>query len=487
MKWGSQGLTWIGTIIVARLLSPEDYGLVAMAAVLLGVSAIFNDFGLGAAVVAMRHLSDKQITQLYGLSNVIAVAVFLVVCLLSAPIGQYYGAPEVPFILMIMGLEIILVGLRSVPCAILQKELRFKFLALLEGGQATANILMTVCLAALGAGYWALVAGRLFGNACRTAVVLTYQRVGMARPSPGTLQEVIRFSSHVLVSRLAWYASTSSDVFIAGRLLGGALVGTYSMATSIANVPVEKVTALASRVMPAFYSKVQHDTVAMRRYFLGLTEGVALIAVPLAITMAAMAEDFVSVVLGDKWAGVVAPLEILSVWAAVRSIAGLVSPVLYVTDGSRLGMLNGLFCLATYPLAFWIGARWGTGGIAVAWLVVQPASWIAPYRHVFRALDLSFRQYVNAFVPALTSMLCTVLVWYGIHAFRFWEVWTASAQLLCEVSIGVFVYTAATILFHGVRLKRMWGLMRIDNRAPMAAEVFRQSKSVSNHSCGVAA
>lgn len=282
VKWGAQLLSWLGTIVVARILNPEDFGLVAMAGVLLGLIAVFNDFGLGAAVVVMRNLTNDQIARTHGLSILFGVAGFILVCLLAIPMGQYYGAPEVPLIFMTMGTELVLIAMRSVPKAILERELRFKFVALLEGWQAIVTILVTVSLAWWGAGYWALVGGRLLGGAGVTAVVVAYRPLRPAWPLMGVLREIIRFGSRVLVSRVAWYVSASSDLFIAGWALGGAILGTYSFAVSISNVPMEKVTALASRVMPAFYSTVQHDVAAMRRYFLTLTEGLALITFPLA-------------------------------------------------------------------------------------------------------------------------------------------------------------------------------------------------------------
>jgi PST family polysaccharide transporter len=477
VKWGAQLLSWLGTIVVARLLNPEDFGLVAMAGVLLGLVAVFNDFGLGAAVVAMRNLTDDQIARIHGLSSLFGVAGFILVCLLAIPMGQYYGAPEISLILMTMGTELVLVAMRSVPDAVLKKELHFKFLSLLEGWQATATILVTISLAWWGAGYWALVGGRLLGSAGVTSVIVAYRPLRPAWPSMGVLREVIRFSSRVLVSRVAWFVSASSDLFIAGWALGGAILGTYSFAVSISSVPMEKVTALASRVMPSFYSTVQHDVAAMRRYFLTLTEGLALITFPLAAGMAFVAQDFVSVALGDKWTGVIAPLQILAGWAAVRSVAGLVSPLLYVTGGSRVAMLNGLFCMATYPMAFWIGSRWGTVGLAVAWVLVQPPSWIAPYRHVLRAIHLSPRSYLQAFWPALSGVLIMGTCVYGVQASHLCEAWSPISRLVCEVSIGAAAYVGTMLLLHRARIRVFLAFVRVDAQKAVHEEVNEAPRS----------
>ena len=125
VKWASQLLSWLSTIVVARLLIPEDYGLVAMAGVLLGVISLFNEFGLGAAVVALRNITDDQITRIHGLASMFGAAGFLVSCLVAIPTGQFFGAPEVARIMMVMGVGLVLVSMRSVPTAVLEKELRF--------------------------------------------------------------------------------------------------------------------------------------------------------------------------------------------------------------------------------------------------------------------------------------------------------------------------------------------------------------------------
>ena len=452
VKWTSQVLSWLSTIVVARLLLPRDYGLVAMATVVLGLIALLNEFGLGAAVVALRHLTRDQIAQIHSVASLLGMAGFLLVGALAVPVGRFFGAPELPPVMVTMGASFLLVATRSVPSAILQKELRFKFLAFLEGGQSVLTTLVTIVMAWSGAGYWALVVGGLIGNAGTNIVIWVSRPLRYAWPSSDSLRETIRFSSHVLVSRVSWYLAGNADVFIAGRVLGQAVLGAYSFAATLATVPLDKVTALISRVMPAFYSSVQDDASAMRRYLLILTEGLALITFPLAAGLVLVAHDSVLVVLGDKWRGVIAPLQVLAGWAALRSVVGLVSPLLYVTEGSRVAMFNGLLCAATYPPAFWLGTRWGAVGVAAAWVLVQPPSWIAPYRHVLRATHLSSWRYLQAFWPALSGVLVMGACVYGVGR-SLPEGWSAAWRLVCEVTVGAAAYAAAVLWLHGDRVK----------------------------------
>lgn len=451
IKWATQLLSWVSTIVVARLLQPEDYGVVAMAGVFLGLIALLNEFGLGAAVVALRDLTQEQIVKINSLAWCFGALAFMVVCLGAVPAGHFFRSSEVSRIMIVGGLGFLLVAMRSVQTALYEKELSFRLLACLDGLQALAATVTTVLLAWWDAGYWALVLGLLMGNVVVTVVLLVLRPIHYARPSIDSLRSVIRFSTHVVVGRVCWYIASTSDVFIAGHLLGQNIVGAYSFAGTIATIPLEKITGLFSRVMPAFYSAVQTDRALMQRYILLLTEGVALLTFPAGIGLALVADDLVVPVLGAKWGGVVAPLEILACWAAVRSVVSLVPPIVYVTGGSRLTMLNSLVSVVIYPLAFWIGSGWGPVGLALGWVVAQPLTLIAPYRHLLGVCHLSVGNYLRALWPATSGvfvMAISVLAVQGLVL----EGATSLLRLGVGVLLGGVAYGGTVVMFHRSRL-----------------------------------
>jgi len=451
VKWATQLLSWVSTIVVARLLQPEDYGVVAMAGVFLGLIALLNEFGLGAAVVALRDLSQEQIVKINSLAWCFGALAIVVVCLGAVPAGHFFRSSEVPLVMIVGGLGFMLVAMRSVQTALYEKELSFKLLACLDGVQAVVATITTVILAWWDAGYWALVLGLLIGNAVVTVALLVLRPIPYSWPTIESIREVIRFSSHVLVGRVCWYIASSSDVFIAGRFLGQNLVGVYSFAGTIATIPLEKITGLFSRVMPAFYSAVQTDYVVMQRYLLLLTEGIALLVFPVGIGMALVAQDLVPPVLGEKWEGVVAPLEILASWAAVRSVVALWQPIVYVTGGSRLTMYNGLLCAVIYPLVFWVGSGWGPVGLAVGWVVAQPLTYIAPFRHLLRVCHLSVGNYFRALWSATSGVLVMVISVIAAQGL-FLEGATPLLRLGVEVVLGGVTYGGIIMIFHRHRL-----------------------------------
>jgi len=459
VKWLSQLLSWVSTLVVARLLTPEDYGIVAMATVFVGLIGLLNEFGLGAAVVALRQLTDEQISSMHSLASLFGVCGFLLSCLVAIPAGRLFAASDVPLVIVVMGVGFTFLAMRSVPSALLEKALRFKLLAFLDGGQAMIATLTTLGLAWWGAGYWALVVGGVAGHGAVTAILWSYHPVRYTRPSLRSLHEALRFSSHVLVGRLLWYVASNADVFIAGRILGQGVVGAYSFASTMASLPLDKITALLSRVMPGFYSSVQTDPTALRRYLLLLTEGVSLITFPLGVGVAFLSEDGVIMLLGEKWVGVIAPLRILACWAVVRSVFTLISPILYVTGGARLAMLNSVLCVMLYPIGFLVGSRWGAVGLAVAWIIVQPPTWVPIYRHVLQATGLSILTYLGVLWPAFIG---TASMAGGIYLFlQVIPVGTPSYfRMIGEVACGAAAYFGVIMVFYRDRLSRFVDLIR---------------------------
>src|SRR5438132_2025682 len=265
-KWASQALSWVSWLIVARLLSPEDYGLVGMAAIYLGLITLLSEFGLGAAVLAVRELGVEQLNQLNGLAVLLGLASLLASCIVAIPLGRFFHAPQLPLVVVAMSTTFVITSFKTVPLALLQRDLRFKTLAFIDLSQALVLAISMVGFAVAGFRYWTLVCGGLLSALISTGSVLRLRRVPFGWPRRKSLKPAITLSSNVLVSRLCWYTSSNADFLVAGRILGKAALGFYNVAWTLASIPVDKVAALVGQVTPAFFSAVQTDHPAMRRY-----------------------------------------------------------------------------------------------------------------------------------------------------------------------------------------------------------------------------
>src|SRR5438876_9535802 len=131
-KWASQALSWVSWLIVARLLTPADYGLVGMAAIYLGLITVLSEFGLGTAVLAVRELSVEQLNQLNGLAVLLGLASLLASCIVAIPLGRFFHAPQLPLVVVAMSTTFVITSFKTVPLALLQRDLRFKALAFID-------------------------------------------------------------------------------------------------------------------------------------------------------------------------------------------------------------------------------------------------------------------------------------------------------------------------------------------------------------------
>ena len=466
VKWLTQLLTWGITIIVARLLLPSDYGLVGMAAIYINLFTLFSEFGIGTAVVTLQNLTENQVSQLNALSWLLGLIGFLLSTAAAIPLGIFFHAPNLPLVVIVLSFGFIVSGIRTVPYSLLQRELRFKLLAVIEGMQGVVQALVTLIFALLGFGYWALVFGILSFSVTPTCLTLIWRRHSFAFPKFASIRNAIHYSRHILIWRLSWTTYNDSDFIIAGRVLGAAPLGAYTLAWTLAHAPLDKLTTLVNRVTPSVFAKIQRDPEALRRYIRNITGVMALVIFPATIGMALVAPEFVPVVLGSKWAGVVLPLELLALHAVVRSNVVLLASLLSVIGEERLLMWNSILAMFVLPVAFYIGSRWGTGGIAACWVTIYPILQIPIFLRVFRRISLPGFEYLRSLWPALSG--CLVMAFFVVALKSLTSgVWPLYARLIAEILVGGIAYGLALLLLHRAYLLAVLQFVRASRLGPM--------------------
>jgi PST family polysaccharide transporter len=458
-KWFGQLISWFSTLIIVRILSPRDYGLVGMCSVLIALVTIFKEFGLNAAIVNRQDLTTNEVNQLHAFSVLLGVAAFAITCLAGYPLSVFYGVPELSWILRVMGLSYLITGFQTVPYALLQKQFRFKSLALMEGMQSLLMAPVMVCLALMGAGYWTLILGGLVGNLFMAGMMLSSRAVGFAWPNVKSIRSALIFSWHILVSRFGWFLQANGDFIVAGRVLGAVPLGIYTIGWTVSCLPVEKITTIVARVTPAFFAAVRYDKASLRRYLLLVSEGLSLLTFGMAIGLALVAQDFVMTVLGQKWLGATAPLRLLALSVCLRAVDPLIPLVLTAIGHTRFGMYCSLLAAVVLPSSFWFGSRWGTEGIAAVWLLVYPLLILPVFYRVFRAIGLSAQQYLRCLWPAVNATLVMALVVLGVKI-QVGNTITPAVRLGLQALTGAFAYVLTVFVFHRDRTRVLYSFLR---------------------------
>jgi len=450
-RWSSQIISWISTIIVARILTPYDYGLVGMAGVYVNLAAMISQIGLADAVLTYRELTRRQISELNSVAILLGTGLVGVSCLLASPLSRFFSAPPLRAVILIASITYFVSGFQVIPRALLRKELRFKLLAWIETVRAFSQIMTTVVLAWLHFRYWSLVLGTIISAVVATAITLYAKRHEFALPKFLQLKRELQFTAHVLLSGIAWYTYENADFGVAGRVLGEKPLGNYTVAWTISSAPVEKITNLITGVTPAYFSAVQNEKSELRRYLLRLTEIMALLTMPASVGLALTADLLVPLLLGPKWVGVVGPLRLLGVFIAARSITTILPNLLTAVGEARYVMWTMVIAVIVMPTAFYIGSRWGTNGIAAAWLIAYPPLTIPLYWRVFQRTSTRVGHYVHAITPAISgsvSMAAVVLLGRLMLPTNL----QLSIKLVAVVVLGAVAYVASLLLFHRDRV-----------------------------------
>ncbi len=465
-NWGTQIVSWLSTILVARLLLPSDYGIVAMATVFLGLARLMSEFGLGTVVLAMRDLSDRSVAQVNGLSMWFGVGAMGLSLLAAVPLGRFFDSAELPLVVAVMSVSFIIAAARVVPYALLQRELRFDALARLEVLQALVMTGTTLGLAAAGAGYWALALGPSAGQLAATIVNMRLRPVPFARPTK-EIAAAVRFSRNILVERVAGYGYSTADSLIIGRVLGDGPLGLYTLARALGAIAVDKVTGMTMRVTPAIFAAAQDDAPALRRYVYLITEGLAVATFPLCVGTALVAPEFVRVFLSPEWRDVTVPLQLVALQGVIPSITSIFPQILVVSGESAFVARNGVFAVIVVPIILLVGAQWGVTGVAAAWFVCLPIVRGPLFWRTRRRIDLSARAMVRALWPATSSALVMTGAVLGI------DVLTADTlpdpvRFALKVGVGALAYIGSLALLHRTRVREVIASLRAMRRASSA-------------------
>jgi teichuronic acid exporter len=447
--WGAQIVSWTALLVVVRVLAPADFGLVAMSGAFYSYLRLAGEFGIPVTIMTLRDLTEDEIAQLHSVALLLGVGAFLLACAGAWPVALFFRTPKLAPVIAASCLALIPLALRSVPEGIMSKELRFKPLSWFNAIRDIFAAIVTVALALLGYGYWALVAGNLLSTTLRSVLILFACRQRFAWPKFAVVKRPLLFSWHVLVSVFAWSTYNTLDNVTVGRTLGPSPLGFYGMAWTLANMPLEKVVSLVTTIIPSYLAKVQKEPAELRRYLFTLTEALALATFPATIGLALVARELVPIALGHKWESMIVPLEVLCLYTAFRSIEALMPKLLTAVGKARFVMWVEVSALIVMPISFYCGSHWGIGGVAMAWLT-YPLVTAPLYWKTLKTIQMGFWEYFGAVRPGLEGAVAMALV---VELLK-WKLSLSQPillRLLVEIAAGAIVYIGTVLLLHRER------------------------------------
>jgi teichuronic acid exporter len=417
LRWPAQAISWVATAFAARHLAPGDYGLVSMAMVAIGLVRMVEDFGLDAILLQDRSIVGRQQARLAGFVLAAGVALSALFILLSHPIAAFFGEAKVAPVIMLLSMLCIADAVQVVPRAALQREMKFARLALIQFAQVVVAQAVLVAGVKLGWGVWSLVFNMLAGAAAATVLLLYWHPYTISWPRDvASLSRPLLQGWRVLASRFAYYAYSTADQVVVGRMLGKEALGAYSFATTLSTTLTQEIASVVSKVVPGVFTAVQNQPGELRRYFLVLTELVSYLTLPLSLGLALTADYAVQIVLGPQWQAVVVPLQLLCIYAAFYTCQLLIGSLLMWTGQFRANMWCSVLAGVVLPIGFVVGARWGLEGVALAWSILFPLTNLPAMVIGFRTIEAGFGEWLKSLLPATVSCVALSIALLGTRA-----------------------------------------------------------------------
>lgn len=367
-----------GVVVLARLLEPRDYGLLAMVMAVTGIAEVVRDFGLGSAAVQARTLSRGQRGNLAWLSSGIGLALGLLVLAASPLLAAFYDEPRLQPVAAALSLTFVLNGVMTQYKADLQRTLRFGWLTGLELGGQAVGLGTAIVLAANGAGYWALVAQQVVQLAAQLVLLLVVCRWlpgRWARDEP--VRPFLTFGANLVGGQMLAYASNNVDSVVIGSTLGPGPLGLYNRAFQLLVLPLYQINAPVTRVALPVLSRLVDDPPRYRHYLLTAQTAMLNLVSAILAFAAAQAPAVVLVALGPQWLETAGLFQVLGL-AGFFTMAGYACYWVYLSQGLTREHLR--LSLVTRPLQIVMilaGAQWGLYGVAWAYTAAVVLQWPA--------------------------------------------------------------------------------------------------------------
>ena len=366
-----------GAIIVARLLTPGEYGLAMLALVFASLVLVFSDLALGAALVQRKRITERDRSTAFWITIGAGVSFTVIGVALSGPVASLYREPAAQPLLAALSASFLLTALGATQQSLLLRDMQFRRLEGMTVLGALAGTIAAVVLALLDTGAWAVI-GQTLATAAFTSLLLW--RASSWRPklifSKASARDLGGFSSYLIGHRLMYYLHQNADRFLIGRFLSTSALGAYAVAYNVILQPASRIAAPVQRVLSPAFSRMQDDPERIAALWARAARLVGAIAIPGLAGLVVVAADFVPVVLGSQWEEAVPVIQLLALVGAVQAVQAINVDILIARDRTKTLFRYSMFFCTAHVIAFSIGLQWGIVGVAAAFaissLLVEP-------------------------------------------------------------------------------------------------------------------
>jgi polysaccharide transporter, PST family len=455
----TQVLAIATNLLLARVLSPQDFGLVAMANLLLAFAGPFHDSGLLPAFVALKDRVRESAATIAWSTPVTGLGVAAVTVLAAPLAGALFARPDVVPVIRVLALVFVLNGLAVAPLAVISRELAFRSKAAVAIIAALTEGIVGIGLALRGAGYWSLVGAQL-ARAAVTGLAAWWLAPWkpLGRFAWARFREMARFGRHMVAGNLLGLLGSYLDNIVVGRWLGAEALGLYGTAFRWGRLPSQALGTTVNQVAFPSYVAVSAEPARLKAAYLRVLRTVSTLVLPASLGLLVIAPVLVASLYPPRWAGMVTPLQIFAVFGLVNAIVATTGDVFKAAD--RPGWIPGLAVvhLPSLAVALWVLTPYGPAGAASGLLLATVVSGAVALTAAFRLLGVSMRELAGTVGPPASAALVMAAAVEGLR--RALAATPGIATLLVLVAVGVLVYAAALRLLGRERWHELTATVR---------------------------
>lgn len=454
LKWSGisqiviQVFTFSIGVVLARLLTPLDYGLLGMVFVFTGFAAIFVDMGLGSALIQKKNLEESHINTVFFMNMAAGTLLTLIMFLLAPFIAEFYSNPKLKLITQVLSLNFFLGSLSTVQRALISKSLAFKKLSQVDISTNLISGVISILMAYLGYGVWSLVFQNLLGRILSSIIIW---KLSPWSPKPQFSQTAFKqlfgYSGNLIGFEMLNYWVRNLDNLLIGRYVGTGALGIYTRAYSLMLLPISQITSVISRVMFPALSALQDDLPKVKNIYLKTINIIAFVSFPMMIGLFVVADHFILAVYGSKWHSVVPILEMLCFVGLIQSVTTTIGWIFNSQGKTNVQFRWAIFSSIFRCTSFAIGIRWGVEGVAAVYLLGTLLLAVPSLMLAGRIIHLSLKEILSSLFPTflIAALMGAAIYLLKILLNRYLENHLISLFALCLAG-GVIYFLLATAL-----------------------------------------
>ena len=443
-KLTERSLGFLSTLVLVRVLTPNDFGVMAMAMSLIAVLELLKSFSFDVALIQRREVTRDHLDTAWTFNLIFGLLVALLIVALARPASVYYSESGLEAVAYALAVGWMVSSFENIGVVAFRRDLRFgdeyRFLV----AKKVATVAVTVPLAIWLRSYWALVVGVVLGKVLSVAISYALHN-HRPRLSLAAARDLMGFSGWLFINNVLYFFNERVTDFVLGRIAGTRALGTYNVSFEIANLPTTEIVAPINRAMLPGYSKIAREGSDLARTYMDTVGVMALFSLPAGLGIAALARPLVDLLLGAQWHDAVPLIQILGVYGAIASLGTNTASALMAVGRQRaLTALAALRLVLLVPAVIW-GCQ-AAGMVGVAWAVLGVTAAVTPvnFGALLPVLGLRVSAFVNAiWRPAAAAALMYLAVTTALAALHAAHLDHVLLQLLVGMAVGAIVFLAA--------------------------------------------